>query len=100
MSEIITKQSERVTRYLSAVKLMKEDLKRLSENFTPRFGGEYFITDAELCERLKVKDRTTQNWRSSGKIEYIQFEKKGKVLYRESDIQKFLEKHYQKAWTK
>lgn len=98
MSEIITKQSERVTRFLSTVDRMTEALDKLSGNYAPRFGGEHYITDVELTEMLKISDRTTQEWRSSGKLDYIQFEKKGKVLYRESDIQKFLEKHYLKAW--
>lgn len=98
MSEIITKQSERVTRFLSTVDRMTEALDKLSDSYAPRFGGEYYVSDVELTERLKISDRTTQEWRSSGKIDYIQFEKKGKILYRESDIQKFLEKHYLKAW--
>ena len=98
MSEIITQKSERVTRFLSTVDRMTEALDKLSDSYAPRFGGEYYVSDAELTERLKISDRTTQEWRSSGKIDYIQFEKKGKILYRESDIQKFLEKHYLKAW--
>ena len=98
MSEIITQKSERVTRFLSTIDRMMEALDGLSKSHAPRFGGEHYVTDAELTERLKISDRTTQEWRSSGKIDYIQFERKGKVLYRESDIQKFLEKHYLKAW--
>ena len=98
MSEIITQKSERVTRILSTVDRMTEALDKLSDSYAPRFGGEYYVSDVELTERLKISDRTTQEWRSSGKIDYIQFEKKGKILYRESDIQKFLEKHYLKAW--
>ena len=98
MSEIITHQSERVTRFLSTIDRMMEALDGLSKSHAPRFGGEHYVTDAELTERLKISDRTTQEWWSSGKIDYIQFEKKGKILYRESDIQKFLEKHYLKSW--
>lgn len=98
MSEIITGQSERVTRFLSTIDRMMEALDGLSKSHAPRFGGEHYVTDAELTERLKISDRTTQEWRSSGKIDYIQFEKKGKIRYRESDIQKFLEKHYLKSW--
>ena len=98
MSEIITQKSERVTRFLSTVDRMTEALDKLSDSYAPRFGGEYYVSDVELTERLKISDRTTQEWRSSGKIDYIQFEKKGKILYRESDIQKFLEKHYLKSW--
>ena len=98
MSEIITHQSERVTRFLSTIDRMMAALDKLSKSHAPRFGGEHYVTDAELTERLKISDRTTQEWRSSGKIDYIQFEKKGKILYRESDILKFLEKHYLKSW--
>lgn len=98
MSEIITQQSERVTRFLSTIDRMMGALDNLSKSHAPRFGGEHYVTDVELTEMLKVSDRTTQDWRSSGKIDYIQFEKKGKILYRESDIQKFLEKHYLKSW--
>ncbi|MFR9547067.1 MAG: helix-turn-helix domain-containing protein [Rikenellaceae bacterium] len=98
MGEIITMQSEIVTKFISATTRMREAIARLSKSYKPTFGGDRFITDAELTQRLKISDRTTQDWRSKGKIDYLQFEVNGKVLYRESDIQKFLEKHYQKAW--
>ena len=100
MAEIITAQSERVTRFLSATQRLMECLDKLSATQPKRqLCNEVFITDAELCEKLKVKDRTTQNWRSDGKIEYIQFaEQGGKILYRESDVQKFIERHFVKAW--
>ncbi|MFR9545524.1 MAG: helix-turn-helix domain-containing protein [Rikenellaceae bacterium] len=98
MSEIITQQSEIVTRFLSATNRMREAISKLSKEYKPSFGGDRFITDLELTKRLKISDRTAQDWRSKGEIDYLQFETNGKVLYRESDIQKFLEKHYQKAW--
>lgn len=98
MPEIITTESEVVTRFLSSTNRLREAIAKLSKSYKPSFDGERFITDAELTARLKISDRTTQDWRSKGKIDYLQFEANGKVLYRESDIQKFLEKHYQKAW--
>ncbi len=99
MAEVITTQSERVTRFLSTVERLMSSLDQLSKLQSKRqLCDEVFITDVELCERLKVSDRTTQEWRSSGKIDYLQFEKRGKVLYRESDIQKFIEKYYVKAF--
>ena len=81
MSEIITRQSEQVTRFLDALDRMMEGLNRLSQSHTPRLNSETYVTDNELSEQLKVSDRTLQEWRTSGKIDYIQFEKKGKVLY-------------------
>lgn len=97
MGEIITKQSERVTRFLDSLDRMMEGLDILAQSHTPRLNGETYITDNELSEQLRVSDRTLQEWRSSGKIDYIQFEKNGKVLYRESDVKKLLKKHYHKA---
>ncbi len=62
MSEIIRHQSERVTRFLSTIDRMMEALDGLSKSHAPRFGGEHYVTDAELTERLKISDRTTQEW--------------------------------------
>ncbi|MFR9597400.1 MAG: helix-turn-helix domain-containing protein [Rikenellaceae bacterium] len=98
MGEIITKQSERVTRFLSSLDRMMDGLDKLAKSHTPRLDGEVYLTDSELSEQLRISDRTLQEWRNSGKIDFIQFEKKGKVLYRESDVKKLLLKHYHKAW--
>ena len=78
MSEIIARQSEPVTRFLDALDRMMEGLNRLSQSHTPRLNGETYITDNELSEQLRVSDRTLQEWRTSGKIGYIQFEKKAR----------------------
>lgn len=86
MGEIITKQSERVTRFLSSLDRMMDGLDKLAKSHTPRLDGEVYLTDSELSEQLRISDRTLQEWRNSGKIDFIQFEKKGKVLYRESDV--------------
>ena len=44
------------------------------------------MTDKEVIARLKVSRRTLQEYRTERKIPYIVFG--GKVLYRESDIEK------------
>ncbi len=98
MGEIITKQSERVTRFLGMLDRMMDGLDRLATNYTPRLGGETYLTENELSKRLKVSTRTLQEWRSGGKIEFIQFEKKGKVVYAESAVQLLLEKSLNEAW--
>ena len=53
------------------------------------------MTDKEVIARLKVSRRTLQEYRSARKIPYIVFG--GKVLYRESDIEKMLAENYRKA---
>ena len=48
-----------------------------------------------MIARLKVSRRTLQEYRSARKIPFILFG--GKVLYRETDIEKMLAENYRKA---
>ena len=96
MSEIITKDNERITRLFGSLERMLSGIERLVANHRPTLGGERFLTDKEVSARLKVSRRTLQEWRTNGQIAYISLG--GKVLYKESEIQKMLEKYHQKAW--
>ncbi|HBX46373.1 helix-turn-helix domain-containing protein [Limibacterium fermenti] len=53
------------------------------------FNGQRFLTDSELSAILKISRRTLQEYRSAGIIPYYLI--CGKVLYKESEIQQFLE---------
>lgn len=96
MSEIITKENEHVVRLFGSLERMLSGIERLVANHRPTLGGERFLTDREVSLRLKVSRRTLQEWRTNGQIAYILLG--GKVLYKESEIQKMLEKFYVKAW--
>lgn len=96
MSEIITKANERVARLFGSLDRMLSGIERLVANHRPTLDGEWFLTDKEVSVRLKVSRRTLQEWRTNGQIAYISLG--GKVLYKESEIQKMLEKYHQKAW--
>ena len=96
MSEIITKDNERVARLFGSLDRMLSGIERLVANHRPTLGGERFLTDKEVSARLKVSRRTLQEWRTNGQIAYISLG--GKVLYKESEIQKMLEKFHRKAW--
>lgn len=96
MSEIITKENERVVRLLGSLDRMLDGMERLVANHRPTLGGERFLTDKEVSLRLKVSRRTLQDWRTNGQIAYISLG--GKVLYKESDIQKMLERFHRQAW--
>ena len=96
MSEIITKDHERVKALFSSFDQMLEKLEVVLMNYKPTLNGEHFITDVEVAERLKVSRRTLQQYRSEGRIPYFKFG--GKSLYRESDIQRIMEKNYCEGW--
>jgi len=96
MSEFITKDNERITRLFGSLERMLSGIERLVANHRPTLNGERFLTDKEVSIRLKVSRRTLQEWRTNRQIAYISLG--GKVLYKESEIQKMLEKYHQKAW--
>lgn len=96
MSEIITKENERVVRLFRSLDRMLSGIERLVANHCPTLGGERFLTDKEVSVRLKVSRRTLQDWRTNGQIAYITLG--GKVLYKESEIQEMLGKYHRKAF--
>lgn len=61
----------------------------------PMFKGEHFLTDEELSGILQISRRTLQEYRTLGVIHYYLLQ--GKVLYKESDIQKMLEDAYKRC---
>lgn len=92
MSEIITKENERVKGFFHSLERMLDKIEDVLTNQRPTLNGERFLTDKEVSERLKISRRSLQDYRTNGQIPYIQLG--GKILYRESDIQKMLEEGY------
>ena len=72
-----------------------DNYERMTANYRPALGGECFFTDKEVSARLKVSRRTLQDYRNEGRIPYIQLG--GKILYRESDIERMLADGYRSA---
>lgn len=95
-NEIITKDNERIKSFFKSLDRMLDKIENALTDYKPMLNGERFLTDVQVAERLKVSRRALQEYRAKGKIPYIQFG--GKTLYRESDIQRILEKNYRKAW--
>ena len=96
MSGIITNEHERVVRLFGSLDSMLSGIVRLVAGHRPTLGGERFLTDKEVSRRLKISRRTLQDWRTNGQIANIALG--GKVLYKESEIQKMLGKYHRKAW--
>ena len=92
---VMTADDEHIAETLHALRRGVKEVSRLAENYRPPLGGERYMTDKEVAERLKVSRRTLQEYRNDRKIPFIIFG--GKVLYRETDIEKMLEENYRKA---
>ena len=96
MNELLTKESGNIAMFFNNLDNMMENVKSLSLNHKPILNGECFLTDRELADRLKVSRRTLQTYRNEGRLSYIQLG--GKVLYRESYVERMLQEGYRKAW--
>lgn len=92
MSEIINRENERIKGFFRSIERMLDSIENFTKGYRPTLGGERFLTDREVSERLRVSRRSLQDYRTNGTIPYIQLG--GKVLYKESDIQKMLDEGY------
>ena len=88
MGEIVTKTHKEILRFFDEMKKISTLVDALKSSYSPSLNGERFLTDTELSEMLKLTKRTLLEYRTCGKIPYYQFG--GKILYRESDIEKLL----------
>ncbi len=95
-NELITEKNERVSRFMESLDRMLKGIEHLAANCRPLLNGERYLTDKEVSVRLKVSRRTLQDYRNEGRIPYILLG--GKILYRESDIEKMLEEGYREAF--
>ena len=91
----IDKQDPRVSDLMRRLENINKSLKKLEPVCRRPFKGERFITDSELSALLKISRRTLQEYRTTGVIPYYLLQ--GKVLYKESEIQKLLEDAHQKC---
>ena len=95
-NEVMTRNSEWMNHIVNHLNRMVDNFERAVINYRPMLDGERFMTDKELCARLQLSRRTLQDYRNNGVIPYIQLG--GKILYRESDIQKILMANYREAY--
>lgn len=84
--DILDNKSPQIGSFFTALDELSNTIQQVLQNRTPHLNGEKYLTNRELCELLRISSRTLQNWRDKGKIPFIQL--RGKILYRESQIQK------------
>ena len=80
---------------LSAISEVSKRIKEVAQIHKLLFGGEHFLTGEEVCERLYISPRTLQDYRDRRIIPYTQFA--GKILYKESDLERILEKNFKNS---
>ena len=98
MNELIMSLNVGVKNALENMQELLKLYKDVTENYRPLLDGERYLTDQETADLLKVSRRTLQEYRTNGVLPY--FLLGGKVLYRESDIERVLQECYHPAWRK
>ena len=90
--EILDRKSDKVLSFFARLDEVFDGIEKALQNRTPNLNGEKFLTTKEACRTLNLSARTLQEWKTRGKIPFIQLG--GKILYRQSDIDKILTNGY------
>ena len=91
-NEVITHKHKWVRDLFSELDRIAKDTATMADENQPLLGGEHYLTDRELSQRLKISRRTLQDYRNNGILPSRQLG--GKILYRESDIERVLQSCY------
>ena len=94
--DLVTQDNPRIVHLFQSIDRVFARLELMAKNYKPVLNGERYLTDKEVSQRLKISRRTLQDYRNEGKIPYCQIG--GKILYRESDLQKMLDDSYREAY--
>ncbi len=92
---VLTLRDESIMQALSTLRKASRKAEQLMADYHPVLNGERLLTDAEVAALLKVSRRTLQEYRNERQISFIEL--RGKTLYRESDVEKMIERNYRKA---
>ena len=94
--ELINKDTPQVKEFISLLDSILNGIEIIVKHYKPHLNGERFLSNHEVSKKLNVSLRTLQEWRDTGLIPFIQI--KGKIIYRQSDIDKLLQKYYFESW--
>ncbi|PVX59439.1 helix-turn-helix domain-containing protein [Hallella colorans] len=90
--EIITQQDPQMQMFAQLMEGTLKKLERYCSTARPMLGGEVYLTGEEVCRQLRLSTRTLQEYRNLGTLPFYKIG--GKILYKQSDIQTMLERHY------
>lgn len=95
MNGTIMTNDEWAVGFMEQLDSMLDGIEGMNEKSKASFGNERFMTDKEVSAWLKVSRRTLQDYRNNGMVSYYQLG--GKILYKESDIEKLVMGGYRNA---
>lgn len=96
MNDLILTDRELEVGFIGQLDALLEGIERIDAGHKASQNNEQFLTDKEVSSWLKVSRRTLQDYRNNGMIAYYQLG--GKILYKESDIEKMVMSGYRNAY--
>ena len=96
MNDLILADRELEVGFIGKLDALFEGIERMDAEHKASPSNEQFLTDKEVSAWLKVSRRTLQDYRNNGMISYYQLG--GKILYKESDIERMLAANYREAF--
>ncbi|MFT3918200.1 helix-turn-helix domain-containing protein [Cloacibacterium sp.] len=82
--------------YTDLISRLDEIVNRLNTKNEPK--KDTFVDNQEFLLLMKISKRTAQTWRDEGRISFSQVG--NKIYYKLSDVEKFLQKNYNPAFSK
>ena len=96
MNELIFSDRELEVGFIGKLDALLQGIERMGASCKASPSNEQFLTDKEVSAWLKVSRRTLQDYRNNGMIAYYQLG--GKILYKESDIERMVMSGYRNAY--
>ena len=93
--QVLTENDVLIANTLLSLRKAGRQVSALMKDYKPVLNGERLMTDGELAQALRVSPRALRDYRNSGILPYIRM--KGGIVYKESDIEAVLRRHYHKA---
>ena len=96
MNDLILADRELEVGFIGQLDALLEGIERMDVEHKASPSNEQFLTDKEVSAWLKVSRRTLQDYRNNGMVSYYQLG--GKILYKESDIERMVMSGYRNAY--
>ena len=91
-NEIITQEDPQMQSFSQLMEGTLKKLERYCSTARPMLNGEVYLSGEEVCSQLWLSTRTLQEYRNARILPFYKIG--GKILYKQSDIQTMLERHY------
>ena len=91
-NEIITQEDPQMQSFSQLMEGILKKLERYCATARPMLNVEVYLSGEEVCSQLRLSTRTLQEYRNAGILPF--YKSGGKRLYKQSDIQTMLERHY------